>query len=69
MMNKMTWEERRNMHKDLCKEHRTKAIEELKLFRETLNRKHWDEYKAEDRLANKHWGISQAMFTRKYGKI
>lgn len=64
----MTWYERWDMHNNLRREHREKSLIALRRFEESLNQSDWDEFRREDREANKHWGISQAMFTRRYGK-
>lgn len=68
MENKMTWEQRWNMHNDLRKEHAGKAQAALRAA-ESRKQKDWEEYKRESKLSNKHFGIAQAMFTRKHGKI
>ena len=56
-------------HNDLGKKYRVLAIQAISLFRETLDFKYWEDYKLNSRLANKHYGIAQAMFTRKHGRI
>lgn len=65
----MTWNERWEMHNSLRREHRNKSIEALKRFQDSRDRSDWEEYLSEDHLANKHFGIAQAMWTRKYGKV
>lgn len=54
--------------------HREAAIALIKKFRtDTRDTETWEQYKKETKLANKHWGIAQAMWTkemkRKYGYI
>ena len=56
-------------HYDLWEIHRTLASTALKTFVETGRKELWQEYKTESRLANKHWVIAQAMFTRRYGRV
>lgn len=68
MTNKMTWDERRKMHLDKAWEHMATAREALARFAETRNASDWEQYIAEYKLHNKHWGIAEAMYTRRYGK-
>lgn len=57
-------------HYNLWEEHRAKASAALKAFINDGSRTDlWEEYKSESKIANKHWGIAQAMFTKKYGKV
>ena len=69
MKSEMTWEERREMHLNKSFEHMATAREALTRFMESRNASDWAQYKAEYKLHNKHWGIAEAMFTRRYGKI
>lgn len=70
MANKMTWDERRKMHLDEYHAHRDIAVSALHRYStEGYNRDDWNLYKEEMKIANKHWGIANAMFTKKYGKI
>ena len=68
-MAKMTWEERREMHLNLWREHTGKAKEALQRFIETNDFHYFEEHKAEWKEGQKHYGIASAMFTRKYGRI
>lgn len=55
----------REQHTKLAREHREKADAALAEFIKDRNRlDKWEEFKAEDKLCRKHWGISQAMFTK-----
>lgn len=69
MTNEMTWNQKWDMHKRLRKEHQDKAVTALRRFRESMNQSDYDEYKKESKIANKHQGIAQMMFTKKYGRI
>lgn len=65
----MSFEERYEMHLNESKTHRENARQALKKFIEDHSViGYWEEYKKEDKASNKHWGIAQAMFTRKYGR-
>ena len=56
-------------HYEILEEHRTKATEALHKFAEDISRTDlWEEYKSESKIARKHWGIAQAMWTKKHGK-
>lgn len=68
MTNKMTWQERYDMHIAKSWEHMATAREALARFMEGKNWCDFEQYKAEYKLHNKHWGIAQAMFTRRYGR-
>jgi bisphosphoglycerate-dependent phosphoglycerate mutase len=61
----------RSEHIEMSKKYRAASIDALHEFQRTMNRKFWDDYKENSKLANKHYGISQAMWTkemkRKYG--
>ena len=68
----------REEHLNLWREHSAKRDAAMKAWSELLNthdilnaevQKYWNEYKAESKLANKHWGIAAAIFTRKHGRI
>lgn len=66
---KMTWEERREMHLQLWEEYSKAARESLRAY---INSHDWADYQRhceEYKLSNKHWGIAEAMWTRKYGHI
>ena len=69
MKTKMTWEERRQMHLDLHNEHWAKARQVLRRYTETHDRQHLTTYETEYHLSNKHWGIAEGMWTRKYGNL
>lgn len=69
MATKMTWDERRAMHLNLNHEHWDAATQALRRFRDSHDMKDFRAFKSEYHLANKHWGIAEAMWTRKYGKI
>jgi len=56
--------EKYNSERAAAKEALTRAIESHPFSYDAFQ-----EYKAHDKLANKHWGIAQAMFTRKHNKI
>lgn len=64
----MTWDERRNFHLELARIHLKNSQNALDRCIRKHNTVDWNEYKAEYKLHNKHWGIAQAMFTRRYGK-
>ena len=68
-MAKMTWEERRETHLKLWEEHFGKAMKALAQFNETRDYRFFNEYIAEYKESQKHYGIASAMFTRKFGKI
>ena len=59
----------REAHLELRDKYRECAIQAIAAFRDTMDKKYWEEYKTNSKLENKHHGIAQAMFTRKYGKI
>lgn len=66
----------RDEHITIYSEHKDKAIALLRKSNLALeqgqykdSRKLFDEYLAESKIANKHWGIAQAMWTRKHGRI
>ena len=60
----------REEHVNLWREHNNKAMSALRNFRDNVRRdEFWQEYLRESRIANKHWGIAQMMFTKKFGKI
>lgn len=61
----MTYQE----HNELSMEYRRLAIKAIHTFKETMDKKEWENYLLNQKLANKHYGIAQAMFSRKYGKI
>lgn len=68
MVEKMTWEERRNMHINEWDKHRKIAKAVLAHMIECgFNHEEWEEYKRESMLANRHWGYAEAMWTRKHG--
>lgn len=58
----------RQEHKDIGDKHRRLAIQAIKSFGDTLDWKYWREYIAESKLANKHHGIAQAMYTRELNR-
>lgn len=60
---------RREMHLDMAKEHLDKAIIALDRFIISHDTADWETYKEEDKLHRKHWGIAEAMYMRRYGKI
>lgn len=56
-------------HHNLWNEHHQKAMEHLAAFRRNVtDLSEWEAYKAESKLANKHWGIEQAMYTKELKK-
>lgn len=59
----------REAHLELSFKHRELAIQSIRSFHRTMDRKDWEDYLTNRKLADKHYGIAQAMFTRKYGKI
>ena len=59
----------REAHLEAGSRYRECAIRAIASFRETMDKKYWEDYKANSKLANKHCDIAQAMFTRKYGRI
>ncbi len=60
---------KREAHLETGSWYRECALRAIASFRETMDRKYWEDYKTNSKLANKHYGIAQAMFTRKYGRI
>ena len=62
---KMTWDERWEMHWELNKKYREQMMDALHEFQRTGSMGAWEEYKRLNKLANKHWGIHQAMWTKK----
>ena len=65
----MSFEERYEMHLNESKIHRENARQAMKKFMEDRSKvEYWEEVKKEDKASNKHWGIAQAMFTRRYGR-
>lgn len=68
MAKKMTWDEQRQMHLDLWRDHYNEAKKWLDLYIETHDYKCYIEHEKEYKLSNRHWGIAEAMWTRKYGK-
>lgn len=62
---KMTWDERWEMHWQLNRKYREEATAALRAFRESMNESDWEDYLKASKLANKHWGIHQAMWTKK----
>lgn len=59
----------REEHHALGRQYWDQAIKAISRYRKTLNPDDWEAYMTNSRLANKHHGIANAMFTRKYGKI
>lgn len=66
----------REDHYKLCCEHRQNALDAIRELQKNVPAKKkadlWDDYRRESKLANKHFGIAQAMHTRemkrKYGE-
>lgn len=58
----------RQEHIEMSKKYTDASIEALRKFRETMNYKFWDDYKESSKQANKHFGISQAMWTKEMKK-
>ena len=56
-------------HKDAAAELLHQAIIALRNDRQEDCTRLFREYESETKLANKHWGISEAMWTRKHGRI
>ena len=67
MKEKMSWEERRKMHLDLWQKYFDESKVFLIKFAETRDFSYYKEHERLYRLSNKHWGIAQAMWTRRYG--
>lgn len=62
----------REEHFELYKEHNKKAMAALRECSKDgygWSWDKWNEYKVESKLANKHWGISQAMRTKQIKKL
>lgn len=62
------WSELRNSHLDKARAHMDKCREALDKYIETHDFAFFREHLVEYRLHNKHWGIAQAMYTRRYGR-
>lgn len=59
----------RKQHYNLYMEHNKLAKAALEQFIADHSRvDKWNEYKAESKIANKHWGIEQAMYTKEMKK-
>lgn len=65
----------REEHLTLWRTHAADATRELRLALQATRESNWtewqihyDAYRTADRLATKHWGIAEAIWTRKYGK-
>lgn len=57
-------------HIELWHEHKDKAMKALKAFQEDIhNDAFWKEYLAENKIANKHFGIARAMWTKRDKKF
>lgn len=63
----LTWNERRHFHYDLSVIHALNARSVIPQIKKG-DHAAWEYYKAEWALHNKHWGISQAMWTKRYGQ-
>ena len=63
------WSKLYHEHNDKAREHLEKSHDALHRFIETHDWAYWDVYIAENKLHNKHWGIAQAMYTRRYGRL
>lgn len=70
MSEKMSWEERWHMHHYERKKHSELARAALQRCIESgcNDMEAWEEYRRESKIASKHYGIANAMYTRKYGK-
>lgn len=57
-------------HRNLYREHNANAREALHRFVNDMNdRASWEEYLSERKLANKHYGIANAMWTKSMKKL
>ena len=57
-------------HIDLWKQHRSNAMKALKAFQLDIhNEALWLEYRAESKIANKHYGIARMMWTKRNKKF
>lgn len=59
----------REEHINLSYKFREKAAKAIHNLCETQDKKYLDEHIEYMKLANKHYGIANMMFTKKYGKI
>lgn len=57
-------------HIELWHEHKDKALKALEAYRCDIHDfTLWEEYKAESKIANKHYGIARAMWTKRNNKF
>lgn len=63
------WNALREEHLKKAREHFEISKHALQEFIETHNFMYFEIHMKEYKIHNKHWGIAQAMWTRRYGKL
>ena len=58
----------REAHLELRDKYRECAIQAIAAFRDTMDKKYWEEYKTNSKLANNHPVIAHQSLTRNFGK-
>ncbi len=56
-------------HLTLWKQHVDRSMKAVSRYIESHDISDWEEYKEESKLANKHYGIASAMFTKARRKL